>query len=214
MFNYKDDFLDEEIGNGTQKIMKSGCYNVTIEKTGVLRSEKSKSETLILNLKTDENENAKILLCYKEKNGNDVDFNNKHISHLIYLLGVNTAMIKEVKNEKGKIHYPVLENKEIGIFLSFKGMRTYTGTDGNEYEDTEYNFRGFYNPVTFRTAKETKDNVNGTMIDTWTKNFETENRIREKKEQEKSEYKKQNDEFTENIQNSENEDPLLDDFPF
>ena len=31
---------------------------------------------------------------------------------------------------------------------------------------------------------------------------------------EKSEYKKQNDEFTENIQNSENEDPLLDDFPF
>ena len=52
------------------------------------------------------------------------------------------------------------------------------------------------------------------MIDTWTKNFETENRIREKKEQEKSEYKKQNDSFSENIENSGNEDPLLDDFPF
>ena len=214
MFNYKEDFLDEEIGSGTQKIMGSGCYEVTIEKTGVLRNENSKSETLILNMKTEDNRTAKILLCYKDKKGNNVDFNNKHITHLIYLLGINPDMVKEVKNEEGKLRYPILENKEIGIFLSFKGMRTYTGTDGNEYEDTEYNFRGFYNPVTFRTAKETKDNVNGTMIDTWTKNFETENRIREKKEQEKSEYKKQNDSFSENIENSGNEDPLLDDFPF
>ena len=214
MFNYKDDFLDEEIGNGTQKIMKSGCYNVTIEKTGVLRSEKSKSETLILNLKTDENENAKILLCYKDKNGNDVDFNNKHISHLIYLLGVNPAMIKEVKNEKGKIHYPVLENKEIGIFLSFKGMRTYTGTDGNEYEDTEYNFRGFFHTITGKTAKETKSISEPIMYNTWKTNFDTENRLREKKENEKSEHKKKNDDFNESIVNSGNEDPLLDDFPF
>ena len=211
MFNYKEDFLDEEIGSGTQKIMKSGCYNATIEKTGVLRSKESKSETLILNFKTDENENAKILLCYKDKSGNDVDFNNKHLSHLIYLLGINPALVKEVKNEEGKLHYPILENKEIGIFLSFKGMRTYTGTDGNEYEDAEYNFRGFYNPVTFRTAKETKDSVNGTMIDTWTKNFETENRIRENKKNEKIEHEKQNDDFSENIKNSGIDD---DDFPF
>ena len=211
MFNYKEDFLDEEIGSGTQKIMKSGCYNATIEKTGVLRSKESKSETLILNFKTDENENAKILLCYKDKSGNDVDFNNKHLSHLIYLLGINPALVKEVKNEEGKLHYPILENKEIGIFLSFKGMRTYTGTDGNEYEDTEYNFRGFFHVITGKTAKETKSNSEPIMYDTWQTNFETENRIRENKKNEKIEHEKQNDDFSENIKNSGIDD---DDFPF
>ena len=211
MFNYKEDFLDEEIGSGTQKIMKSGCYNATIEKTGVLRSKESKSETLILNFKTDENENAKILLCYKDKSGNDVDFNNKHLSHLIYLLGINPALVKEVKNEEGKLHYPILENKEMGIFLSFKGMRTYTGTDGNEYEDTEYNFRGFFHVITGKTAKETKSNSEPIMYDTWQTNFETENRIRENKKNEKIEHEKQNDDFSENIKNSGIDD---DDFPF
>ncbi len=211
MFNYKEDFLDEEIGSGTQKIMKSGCYNATIEKTGVLRSKESKIETLILNFKTDENENAKILLCYKDKSGNDVDFNNKHLSHLIYLLGINPALVKEVKNEEGKLHYPILENKEIGIFLSFKGMRTYTGTDGNEYEDTEYNFRGFFHVITGKTAKETKSNSEPIMYDTWQTNFETENRIRENKKNEKIEHEKQNDDFSENIKNSGIDD---DDFPF
>ena len=215
MFNYNKEYSNEEIGSGIQRIQKSGCYITTIEKVGLLRTDKSRSEAFKFTFITEDQEMAKIDIFYQNKEGLEIKHNSKNLTHLVDLLKINPFSIQEAMGEDGKLHFPVLENKTIGIFLSFDGMESYEGSDGKEYERANYNLRGFFDPFTRRTIKEINDNVAASMYETWTKNFEKENSIRERKENEKSQFKRQNDDFKNKLEESGGEKTIDDDdFPF
>jgi hydroxymethylpyrimidine pyrophosphatase-like HAD family hydrolase len=190
MFNYDQKFSQEEISSGASRIKESGCYIVTIEFAELFKNTNTKSEAINLNIVTEEEEKARLSIFYKDKNGANVDFNNKHLTHLVDLLKLNPLSLQPVKNQDDKLHIPVLENKIVGVFLTYEGMKTATGTDGKEYENAQYNLRGFFDPATRRTIKEINDNVACSMFQKWEHNFEKENSIRERKEEEAQHYSK------------------------
>ncbi len=78
----------------------------------------------------------------------------------------------------------MLQNRKIGVFLSFLGMNEVVNTSTGEINYfNEYQLRGFYNTKTGKTTQEIIDKVeNAETFEIWKKNFINENKMREKRE--------------------------------
>lgn len=148
MFNINKDYLGEEIGSGGTAINVSGVYNAHITEAKIWKSEQTQAESLNLKI---ENENGLIAwfnLFYKKKDGSDIDFNLRHITHLSYLLGTSDPH----PDHKG--HFKDFEDKFIGVFLTVKTTDLKDGGQGYQY-----NLDGFYDVNTRQTAKEKNENL-------------------------------------------------------
>ena len=147
MFVVNNDFLNEEVGGVSTHINKSGCYEVVITDAVIKTYQNSRAESLNLSVETMEGQKAWINLFYKKKDGTDVPFNLRHITHLTFLSSVNPTADKD-----GKIKAFV--DKVVGIFLEVKTTELKDGGTGYDY-----NLIGFYNPSTKQTAKEMTDKL-------------------------------------------------------
>ncbi len=169
-------------------IKESGCYECKIERAELFISSQNKSEALILTLKSIEDEKtARIPIFYRNKKGEEQLFNSKHLNQLIYLLKIKFENLKTELDEEGKEIFPMLQNRKIGVFLSYLGMNEIIDTSTGEINYfNEYQLRGFYNTKTGRTTQEILDRIeNPETFKIWQKNFINENKIREKREMEK-----------------------------
>lgn len=166
-------------------IKESGCYECKIERAELFISSQNKAEALILTLKsvTDER-TARIPIFYKNKKGEEQLFNTKHLNQLIYLLKIKFENLKTEIDEEDKEIFPMLQNRKIGVFLSYLGMNEVVNTSTGEVDYfNEYRIRGFYNTKTGKTTQEILDKVeNPITFELWQKNFINENKIREKRE--------------------------------
>lgn len=148
MFNYDKKYLSEEVSTGGTTINVDGCYECFITEAKIRKSEKSDSEILnlkIIDAKTEKK--AWLNIPYKKKNGEDIDFNLRHLSHLTYLLGV-----KPEADNNGFIN--AWTNKVIGIFLTVQATTLNNGNQGYNF-----NLQGFYDPNNKLTAKEKSENL-------------------------------------------------------
>ena len=169
-------------------IKESGCYECKIERAELFISSQNKSEALILTLKSIEDEKtARIPIFYRNKKGEEQLFNSKHLNQLIYLLKMKFENLETELDEEGKEIFPMLQNRKIGVFLSYLGMNEIIDTSTGEINYfNEYQLRGFYNTKTGRTTQEILDRIeNPETFKIWQKNFINENKIREKREMEK-----------------------------
>ena len=166
-------------------IKESGCYECKIERAELFISSQNKSEALILTLKSIEDEKtARIPIFYKNKKGEEQLFNTKHLNQLIYLLKIKFENLSTEFDEEGKEIFPMLQNRKIGVFLSYLGMNEVIDTFTGEINYfNEYQLRGFYNTKTGRTTQEILDKIEtAETFEIWKKNFINENKIREQKE--------------------------------
>lgn len=169
-------------------IKESGCYECKIERAELFISSQNKAEALILTLKSVEDEKtARIPIFYKNKKGEEQLFNTKHLNQLIYLLKIKFENLSTEFDEEGKEIFPMLQNRKIGVFLSYLGMNEVIDTFTGEINYfNEYQLRGFYNTKTGRTTQEILDKIEtAETFEIWKKNFINENKIREQKELEK-----------------------------
>lgn len=169
-------------------IKESGCYECKIERAELFISSQNKSEALILTLKSIEDEKtARIPIFYRNKKGEEQLFNSKHLNQLIYLLKIKFENLETELDEEGKEIFFMLQNRKIGVFLSYLGMNEVIDTSTGEINYfNEYQLRGFYNTKTGRTTQEILDKIeNAETFEIWQKNFINENKIREKREMEK-----------------------------
>ena len=192
-------------------IKESGCYECKIERAELFISSQNKSEALILTLKSIEDEKtARTPIFYRNRKGEEQLFNSKHLNQLIYLLKIKFENLETELDEEGKEIFPMLQNRKIGVFLSYLGMNEVIDTSTGEINYfNEYQLRGFYNTKTGRTTQEILDKIeNAETFEIWRKNFINENKIREKRE-----IKKGTNIINSHIKNkTENLDE--DDFPF
>lgn len=148
MFNYDKKYVNEEIPTGGTTINTDGCYRCIITEAKIWRSDTNNSESLNLKIKDIETEKkAWLNLFYKKKNGEDIDFNLRHLSHLTYLLGV-----KPEPDNSGVIN--AWTNKTIGVFLTVKATTLNNGNQGYEFS-----LQGFFDPNNKLTAKEKSENL-------------------------------------------------------
>lgn len=169
-------------------IKESGCYECKIERAELFISSQNKSEALILTLKSIVNEKtARIPIFYRNKKGEEQFFNTKHLNQLIYLLKIKFENLRTELDEESKQIFPMLQNRKIGVFLSYLGMNEVTDTETGEMSYfNEYQLRGFYNTKTNKTTQEIIDKIEmPETFEIWKKNFINENKIREKRELEK-----------------------------
>ena len=169
-------------------IKESGCYECKIERAELFISSQNKAEALILTLKSVEDEKtARIPIFYKNKKGEEQLFNTKHLNQLIYLLKIKFENLSTEFDEEGKEIFPMLQNRKIGVFLSYLGMNEVIDTFTGEINYfNEYQLRGFYNTKTGRITQEILDKIEtAETFEIWKKNFINENKIREQKELEK-----------------------------
>ena len=187
MWTDNQDHLKEKNLPGIS-IKESGCYECKIERAELFISSQNKSEALILTLKTIEDEKtARIPIFYRNKKGEEQLFNSKHLNQLIYLLKIKFENLETELDEEGKEIFPMLQNRKIGVFLSYLGMNEVIDASTGEINYfNEYQLRGFYNTKTGRTTQEILDKIeNAETFEIWRKNFINENKIREKREMEK-----------------------------
>ena len=187
MWTDNQDHLKEKNLPGIS-IKESGCYECKIERAELFISSQNKSEALILTLKSIEDEKtARIPIFYRNKKGEEQLFNSKHLNQLIYLLKIKFENLETELDEEGKEIFPMLQNRKIGVFLSYLGMNEIIDTSTGEINYfNEYQLRGFYNTKTGRTTQEILDKIeNAKTFEIWHKNFINENKIREKREMEK-----------------------------
>lgn len=148
MFNYDKKYVSEDVPTGGTTINVNGCYECLITEAKIWKSDTSQSESLNLKIKDAKTDKkAWLNLFYKKKNGEDIDFNLRHLSHLVYLLG-----LKPDVDNNGFINS--WANKAIGIFLTVKATTLNNGNQGYEFS-----LQGFYDPNTKLTAKEKSENL-------------------------------------------------------
>ena len=148
MFEFDNKYLSEEVSTGGTTINKDDCYECVITEAKIWKSDNSNSESLNLKIKDAKTEKkAWINLFYKKKNGEDIDFNLRHLSHLTYLIGVKPA-----PDNAGIIN--AWTNKSIGVFLTVKATTLNNGNQGYEFS-----LQGFYDANTKLTAKEKSENL-------------------------------------------------------
>lgn len=184
MFNFNKEYLNQGIGTGGGYIKESGCYEMAITEAYLLKIQDKISEALVLEFEDIEEKKAKINIWYKDKNGDSVEFQEKHISHLIYLLGVNPELAQRtsINSEKKREEIPAFKDKMIGVILEFKGTEKYNGNDGKEYSRYNYNLKGFYDVSTKQTADEKNENKEVKSYYYWLERFLKENKEPVKKE--------------------------------
>ena len=106
MFEYNSEYLNQGIGTGGTYINQSGVYEMAISEAYLLKMQNTYSEALILELEDLEEKKAKVNIWYKNKNGEKVEFQEKHITHLMYLLSINPKTIKSTLNtEKNSLAF-------------------------------------------------------------------------------------------------------------
>lgn len=148
MFNYDKKYVSEDVPTGGTTINVNGCYECLITEAKIWKSDTSQSESLNLKIKDAKTDKkAWLNLFYKKKNGEDIDFNLRHLSHLVYLLGLTPDV-----DNAGIINS--WTNKAIGIFLTVKATTLNNGNQGYEFS-----LQGFYDPNTKLTAKEKSENL-------------------------------------------------------
>lgn len=184
MWTYDEKQLKEKNFPGAS-IKESGCYECKIERAELFKSDVNKSEALILTFRAlNEDRTARIPLFYKNKKGVKQIFNSKHINQLVYLLKIKHDNLKTKLDEEEKEIFLILQNRKIGVFLSYLGLNEVVNTSTEEVDCfNEYRIRGFYNTKTGKTTQEILDKVeNSITFELWQKNFINENKIREKRE--------------------------------
>lgn len=160
MFNLDKKYISENVETGGTTINKSGCYDVVISEAKIWKSENSKSESL--NIKFNDlttNKKAWLSLFYKGRNGQDIEFNTRHITHLAYLLNVNPEA-----DNGGNIN--AFKDKTIGVFLVVKAVDLDNGGQGYEFS-----LQGFYDPRTRLTAKEKSENLPAEIYNKFVERF-------------------------------------------
>lgn len=166
LWKFKMADVEKEISGGDY-ISKSGCYNCIIEKVEVYSAtDASFSTALNLFVKTADEEKARIPIWIKNKKGEDVDFNIKHMNQFCFLTRIKPEDMTEVEMDK-KTTIPVLKDVRIGIFLGYKHE------DGEKYAN--YDLKGFYNPDTKKTAFETNKQIEAKKYAEMEKMFEKDN---------------------------------------
>lgn len=150
MFEINKDYLSEEIGATGTHVNKSGCYEMVITDAKIWKSNSSnsQSESLNLNIETLEGQKAWINLFYKKKDGNNIDFNLRHITHLSFLNNVANPS----PDRDGKITSFI--GKVVGVILEVGTTELRDGGVGYDYK-----LIGFYNPSTKQTAKEMNEKI-------------------------------------------------------
>ena len=184
MWTYDEKQLKEKNLPGAS-IKESGCYECKIERAELFKSDVNKSEALRLTFRAlKEDRTARIPLFYKNKKGVEQIFNSKHINQLVYLLKIKHENLKMKLDEEEKEIFLMLQNRKIGVFLSYLGLNEVVNTSTGEVDCfNEYRIRGFYNTKTGKTTQEILDKVeNPITFELWQKNFINENKIREKRE--------------------------------
>ena len=210
MWTYDEKQLKEKNLPGAS-IKESACYECKIERAELFKSDVNKSEALILTFRAlKEDRTARIPLFYKNKKGVEQIFNSKHINQLVYLLKIKHENLKTELDEEGKEIFPMIENRTVGVFLSYQGVNEVIDEITGEINYfNEYQIRGFYHSKSRKTTQEIIEKIEAPQTyEIWEKNFLLENKLREKKEQERGtavikQYMKS--------QNSINDDA---DFPF
>ena len=188
MWNNNEKYLSEEKFPGMW-IQESGCFECIIEKAIEAEpADNNKTEGLILLVRTiKDGRKARVSIYYIDKKGNKLEYVERHTNHLTFLLKVKYEDLKKTEDELGRKRFEMLENKKIGIFLTYKGVSEELNLKTGEIKEREtYWLNGFYDAETGRSVKEIMENSKELKAyELWEKNFEIENRIREKKEQEK-----------------------------
>ena len=87
MWSYRKEDLQKDISAGGDYISKNGCYKCKIEGAEQLVLDSSNSEAIILHLLTEEGQKARLSIFYKDKKGNEIDFNIKSIQ-----IGANSTV--------------------------------------------------------------------------------------------------------------------------
>lgn len=177
--------LKEKILPGIS-IKESGCFECKIERAELFKSETNNAEALILSLRAiAQDKTARIAIYYKNKQGVEQLFNSKHLNQLIYLLKIKFENLKADLDEERKMIFPMLENRTIGIFLSYLGVNEIVNIDTGEIKYfNEYQLKGFYNTKSNRTTQEIIEKEESKTFEIWRQYFENENRMRERREKE------------------------------
>lgn len=205
MLNYNTEYLSQGIGTGGGAIKQSGVYPLIITGAYLFNSKDTQSQALVLELENIDEEKARLQIWFKDKNGNEVEYNSKHITHLINLLGINPQIVNETRYNdiKKRDELARFLNKMIGTIIEYDGAETYIGNDGNEYTRHNYKLKGFYDINTGKTADEKNNGTEAKSVKYWEEKF-------------KKNIKNKNETSKEKINNSfvEDDTDSSDDFPF
>lgn len=214
MWTTNKDDLNKDIKGGTM-INKNGCYDCKITKAYIVSGiNGSQSEGLNLSFENRDREKMFIFISYKDKNGCELDFNIKHLSHLEYLTKLTTEQIynnrkSEQINNQSRITFPLLENKYIGVIVEVKAK------EGGY----EYLLKGFYDIKTKKSVAELSKNEEAKALNYWLDKFKDAEEVKPlpKKDEKKDNvhYNFANDVIDEYVNNAEeNEEKINDEFPF
>lgn len=166
LWKFKMADVEKEISGGDY-ISKSGCYNCIIERVEIYEAtDGTFSTALNLFIKTSDEEKARIPVWIKNKKGEDVDFNIKHMNQFCFLTKIKPENMTEIEMD-GKRTIPALKDVRIGIFLGYRHQ------EGEKYAN--YDLKGFYNPDTNKTAFETHKQLEAKKYNEMTALFEKEN---------------------------------------
>lgn len=214
MWSYRKEDLQKDISAGGDYICKNGCYKCKIEGAEHLILDSSNSEAIILHLLTEEGQKARLSIFYKDKKGNEIDFNIAHLNQLLYLTKnkiENINPVAVVENGKQKLKIKALEDKNIGVFIEV-GL----SKDGKNFE---YNLKGFFETGTLKIAREIVEQLPAEKYAAFQEKYKDAVEIvKEAKKDEIQDFAKpyQQKNFTEDIEVGENKfsDSDDDEFPF
>ena len=130
---------------------------------------------------------ARIPIFYKNRQGIEQLFNSKHLNQLVYLLKIKYENLKTDFDDEGKMIFKMIENRKIGVFLSYMGVNEVVNEETGEIGYyNEYQLRGFYNTKTGKTTQEIVEKIEtAETYEIWKNNFINENKVREKRESER-----------------------------
>lgn len=167
LWRWKGTDINSEIST-SDYIKKSGCYNCVIENVELFEAtDGSFSTALNFNMINQDNEKCRIPIWIKDRKGEDLDFNIKHMNQLCFLLRLKPENIYAVTKDK-KQYIPEFQGLKIGVFLEY-------GAPKDDEKYGQYNLKGFYDANTRKTAFETNKQIEAKKYIEMEKIFEKEN---------------------------------------
>lgn len=143
MLTYNQDFSNEEIQGSIKYVNTDGVYKGKIAEASIFKSNTTQSEALNLTIITEEGNSIRLGLFYKNRNGEELKFNLKHINDLMFI----TKKQNLAEGPDGTV--PALLNQEIGAIITVSAE--YTSNGGQIYR---HSLKGFYDPKTGGTVYE------------------------------------------------------------
>lgn len=162
MFNLDKKYLEEDMSGGGVAINKDGCYEVEISKFQIKKSENNGTEWVNINFLTEEGKKAWISIFYKDRNGNDLNFNLKTLTHITSLLNIGNT----TPDSDGNLEAYV--GKKLGVILK-------VSTKENQQDGKlgyDYKLLNIYDLQTKKTAYEKFKNLNADTYSKFLKSFE------------------------------------------